>query len=324
MMGFGANVLIYSITGIVALGAMLIVVSPFLIRRRTGRRTAAVQERPPIERIEEKKIATPPEGKADTRASDGDGRPFWKRKRDSLMKLRSLRPKREEAVAVGAPNETPRQAPVAPPVSPVSAETPASPVPPASVETLALPPVTAPAAPEALPTPVAAPMPVAPPPPLGEDQPQASAEPAAGGPLEVDEQALQKWEASVDKLLDKFDEPGETESTQDEESDDFKDMFSQDDKPESGGTDAMLDLFSADAQEESRSTKLAANLEGTPGYGVQGTFACESCGSRGTVAMPLRCTRCGTEGWWGWWPKEQPRGGPKEQPQERPRQAQKR
>jgi hypothetical protein len=45
-------------------------------------------------------------------------------------------------------------------------------------------------------------------------------------------------------------------------------------------------------------------LEGTPGYGIRNDFTCDSCGSHGLIALPMKCTKCGGEGWWGWWPKE--------------------
>jgi len=54
----------------------------------------------------------------------------------------------------------------------------------------------------------------------------------------------------------------------------------------------------------SRVVRITRGLDGTPGYGVRGDFTCEACGSRGTVAIPARCTNCGREGWWGWWPKK--------------------
>lgn len=49
---------------------------------------------------------------------------------------------------------------------------------------------------------------------------------------------------------------------------------------------------------------VTRGLQGTAGYGIRSSFTCESCGSQGFVAIPMRCTNCGSEGWWGWWPKE--------------------
>ncbi|MEE9399477.1 MAG: hypothetical protein V3V23_04335 [Dehalococcoidales bacterium] len=55
----------------------------------------------------------------------------------------------------------------------------------------------------------------------------------------------------------------------------------------------------------SRTDGISKGLKGTPDYASRDDFACESCGSRGFVAIPMRCTDCGSEGWWGWWPKKQ-------------------
>ncbi len=46
-------------------------------------------------------------------------------------------------------------------------------------------------------------------------------------------------------------------------------------------------------------------LGGTPVYSIRSKFTCESCGSHGSVAIPMRCTKCGKEGWYGWWPKKE-------------------
>jgi len=48
---------------------------------------------------------------------------------------------------------------------------------------------------------------------------------------------------------------------------------------------------------------VTKKLQDTPSYGVRGDYKCESCGSTGFTAIPLKCTSCGKEGWWGWWPK---------------------
>jgi hypothetical protein len=49
---------------------------------------------------------------------------------------------------------------------------------------------------------------------------------------------------------------------------------------------------------------ISGNLEATPGYNVHNTFVCTSCGSKGKVAVPMRCTECGQEGWKGWFRKK--------------------
>jgi len=48
---------------------------------------------------------------------------------------------------------------------------------------------------------------------------------------------------------------------------------------------------------------VTKKLQDTPSYGVRGDYKCDSCGSTGFAAIPLKCTSCGKEGWWGWWPK---------------------
>ena len=52
-----------------------------------------------------------------------------------------------------------------------------------------------------------------------------------------------------------------------------------------------------------RVNTVSRKLQDTPSYGVRGDFKCDSCGSKGFAAVPLKCTSCGKEGWWGWWPK---------------------
>ena len=66
-----------------------------------------------------------------------------------------------------------------------------------------------------------------------------------------------------------------------------------------------LDAMVKDLQKvDSRVGGVLRGVEGTPGYGIRNDFTCESCGSHGFIALPVRCTKCGGGGWWGWWPKE--------------------
>ena len=62
----------------------------------------------------------------------------------------------------------------------------------------------------------------------------------------------------------------------------------------------VKDLQKVDNQVE----RVLRGLDGTPDYGMRNDFTCESCGSHGFIAIPMRCTSCGGEGWWGWWPKK--------------------
>ena len=54
---------------------------------------------------------------------------------------------------------------------------------------------------------------------------------------------------------------------------------------------------------ERRLAEISENLSNTPVYGIRKGFECSSCHSRGTIAVPLRCTKCGKETHIGWWPK---------------------
>lgn len=49
---------------------------------------------------------------------------------------------------------------------------------------------------------------------------------------------------------------------------------------------------------------MMTGLQGTPGFKVHETFVCNTCGSQGTAAQPVRCTHCGQETWLGWWPPQ--------------------
>ncbi|UCC17083.1 MAG: hypothetical protein JSU58_00580 [Dehalococcoidales bacterium] len=51
-----------------------------------------------------------------------------------------------------------------------------------------------------------------------------------------------------------------------------------------------------------RIINILARLKETPGYGVRGGYTCNSCGSHGFIAIPMKCSNCGTQGWLGWWP----------------------
>jgi hypothetical protein len=40
-----------------------------------------------------------------------------------------------------------------------------------------------------------------------------------------------------------------------------------------------------------------------PLHDIQNRFTCE-CGTKGMVAISIKCTKCEEETWWGWWPEE--------------------
>jgi len=50
--------------------------------------------------------------------------------------------------------------------------------------------------------------------------------------------------------------------------------------------------------------ETARKLRSTPTYNIGEIFQCNSCDSKGLVAIQVKCTECGREKWWGWWPKE--------------------
>jgi|GEM_PF-1710643 len=50
--------------------------------------------------------------------------------------------------------------------------------------------------------------------------------------------------------------------------------------------------------------EMAGKLRSTPTYDIAETFQCNSCDSKGLVAIQVKCTECGREKWWGWWPNE--------------------
>ncbi len=48
--------------------------------------------------------------------------------------------------------------------------------------------------------------------------------------------------------------------------------------------------------------QLTLQSQASLGFDAQHTFDCPSCGSHGTIAVPVSCTNCGHEAEWGFWP----------------------
>ena len=81
---------------------------------------------------------------------------------------------------------------------------------------------------------------------------------------------------------------------------------------ESGAIDSNLaiQLYSEKVQNmedhiqkiEERTKEALEITKSNFGYKLREDFKCESCGSKGLVAIHIRCTQCGEESWWGWWP----------------------
>ena len=72
---------------------------------------------------------------------------------------------------------------------------------------------------------------------------------------------------------------------------------------------AIEALRAALAQADATVQKLSAAVEqltlqsqASLGFDAQHTFDCPSCGSHGTIAVPVSCTSCGHEAEWGFWP----------------------
>jgi len=57
----------------------------------------------------------------------------------------------------------------------------------------------------------------------------------------------------------------------------------------------QLQEFSAQVED------ISAKLRSTLGYNIGDIFRCNSCDSKGLVAIRVKCTECGQENWWGWW-----------------------
>ena len=64
-------------------------------------------------------------------------------------------------------------------------------------------------------------------------------------------------------------------------------------------------LAQANATVQQRSAaveQLTLQSQASLGFDAQHTFDCPSCGSHGTIAVPVNCTSCGHEAEWGFWP----------------------
>lgn len=49
--------------------------------------------------------------------------------------------------------------------------------------------------------------------------------------------------------------------------------------------------------------EVDAAISKVPLHDLREQFKC-SCGTKGMVAVAIKCTNCGRESWWGWWPEE--------------------
>ena len=138
----------------------------------------------------------------------------------------------------------------------------------------------------------------------GDDEPSAAADPgtAAEQPAARDEQpAVHSWSASATTETQKLDaRRGDVESR-------LETIEAAAPAAAEGG--AIDELRGALAQANATVQKLAAVFEqltlqsqASLGFDAQHTFDCPSCGSHGTIAVPVSCTNCGHEAEWGFWP----------------------
>ena len=134
--------------------------------------------------------------------------------------------------------------------------------------------------------------------PSAPDAPEAAAEQLAA----VQEPAVRSWAASAttetDKLNARFDElASRLEAVE---------TAPAGAAPDQGSID---ELRAALAQANATVQKLSAAVEqltlqsqASLGFDAQHTFDCPSCGSHGTIPVPVSCTSCGHEAAWGFWP----------------------
>lgn len=56
---------------------------------------------------------------------------------------------------------------------------------------------------------------------------------------------------------------------------------------------------------EGRLDDVEGKLLGDPLSGAREDITCQGCGSRGCIAVLIKCTKCGRETYQGWWPKKE-------------------
>ncbi len=215
----------------------------------------------------------------------GDGSVLPQNEIDSLFKQatgKDIAP--PPAATPAAPSAAPQ--PVASPVVPDTG-------PPQNVE---------PAAPKAIPVSLPPPAPsVNPAPPPPPPVPDAAPAPVSAPSPAPSDDILKKIQANVADLTRRMAKVEVEISMLDQEEEVMPDLSIPVQR-----LSRRLDTVVKELQKvNSRTDGISRGLKGTPDYAIRDDFACESCGSRGFVAIPMRCTDCGSEGWWGWWPKKQ-------------------
>lgn len=56
---------------------------------------------------------------------------------------------------------------------------------------------------------------------------------------------------------------------------------------------------------EGRLDEIEGKLLGDPLSGAREDITCQGCGSKGWIAIKIKCTTCGHETYWGWCPKKE-------------------
>ncbi len=144
--------------------------------------------------------------------------------------------------------------------------------------------------------------------PAGDGEPSAAPDPetAAEQPTELSEQPLvRSWSASATTETEKLHiRMGEVESR-------LKAVETAPPAAAGAALDqgAIDELRGALAQASATVERLTAAVQqltlqsqASLGFDAQHTFDCPSCGSHGTIAVPVSCTNCGHEAEWGFWP----------------------
>ncbi len=135
--------------------------------------------------------------------------------------------------------------------------------------------------------------------PAADDEPSAATDAPGAGAAEPP--AVRSWSASATTETEKLNaRVGEVESR----------LEVIETAPAAGADEgAIVELRGALAQANATVQKLVAAVEqltlqsqASLGFDAQHTFDCPSCGSHGTIAVPVSCTSCGHEAEWGFWP----------------------
>ena len=144
--------------------------------------------------------------------------------------------------------------------------------------------------------------------PAADDEPSVAAEDPGTPeeqPAEDEQSAVRSWSASATTETDKL-------NTRIDEVEARLEAIEAVPAAAAGSTvddGAIPELRAALAQANATVQRLSAAVDqltlqsqASLGFDAQHTFDCPSCGSHGTIAVPVSCTNCGHEAEWGFWP----------------------